>query len=101
MEIISVSEFKCRLSWPDITGLWIFSLGVWFHIVGGLVYRRPWMAFVLAELIAAVLVLWGAYQMIDTWIARVSREEREALEARQASLLANHDKEAGHESSSD
>ncbi|EKA6272945.1 type-F conjugative transfer system pilin chaperone TraQ [Salmonella enterica] len=101
MEIISVSEFKCRLSWPDITGLWVFSLGVWFHIVGGLVWHRPWMAFVLAELIAAVLVLWGAYQIIDTWIARVSRAEREALEARQASLQAGQNKEGGHESSSD
>lgn len=96
-----MSEIKCRLSWPDITGLWVFSLGVWFHIVGGLVWRRPWMAFVLAELIAAVLVLWGAYQIIDTWIARVSRAEREALEARQASLQAGQNKEAGHESSSD
>ncbi|EKY5570091.1 type-F conjugative transfer system pilin chaperone TraQ, partial [Escherichia coli] len=35
----------------------------------------------------AVLVLWGAYRVLDTWIARVSQEEREALEVRQQLLL--------------
>ncbi|EER7297037.1 type-F conjugative transfer system pilin chaperone TraQ, partial [Escherichia coli] len=53
------------------------------------------MAFFLAELIAAILVLFGAYQILDTWIARVSREEREALEARQAAILAA-EKESRH-----
>ncbi|MDZ4930289.1 type-F conjugative transfer system pilin chaperone TraQ [Escherichia coli] len=67
--------------------MWVFSLGVWFHIVARLVYRKPWMAFFLAELIAAILVLFGAYQILDTWIARVSQEEREALEVRQQLLL--------------
>ena len=67
--------------------MWVFSLGVWFHIVARLVYRKPWVAFFLAELIAAILVLFGAYQILDTWIARVSQEEREALEVRQQLLL--------------
>lgn len=46
---------KCRFSLPrlDITGMWVFALGVWFHIVARLVYSKPWMAFFLAELIAA------------------------------------------------
>lgn len=50
---------KRRFSLPrlDITGMWVFSLGVWFHIVARLVYSKPWMAFFLAELIAAILVL--------------------------------------------
>ena len=80
---------KCRFSLPrlDITGMWVFSLGVWFHIVARLVYSKPWMAFFLAELIAAILVLFGAYQVLDAWIARVSREEREALEARQQAMM--------------
>lgn len=56
----------------DITGMWVFALGVWFHIVARLVYSKPWMAFFLAELIAAILVLFGAYQVLDAWIARVS-----------------------------
>ncbi|CAK5470980.1 Protein TraQ (plasmid) [Escherichia coli] len=45
---------KRRFSLPrlDITGMWVFSLGVWFHIVARLVYSKPWMAFFLAELIA-------------------------------------------------
>ncbi len=38
---------KCRFSLPrlDITGMWVFALGVWFHIVARLVYSKPWMAF--------------------------------------------------------
>ncbi|WMO97189.1 type-F conjugative transfer system pilin chaperone TraQ (plasmid) [Escherichia coli] len=57
---------KCRFSLPrlDITGMWVFALGVWFHIVARLVYSKPWMAFFLAELIAAILVLFGAYQVL-------------------------------------
>lgn len=37
---------KRRFSLPrlDITGMWVFSLGVWFHIVARLVYSKPWMA---------------------------------------------------------
>lgn len=36
---------KRRFSLPrlDITGMWVFSLGVWFHIVARLVYSKPWM----------------------------------------------------------
>lgn len=51
--------------------------------------------FFLAELIAAILVLSGAYQVLDAWIARVSREEREALEARQQAMTAEQ-QEDGH-----
>ncbi len=55
---------KRRFSLPrlDITGMWVFSTGVWFHIVARLVYSKPRMAFFLAELIAAILVLFGAYR---------------------------------------
>ena len=38
-------------------------------------------------LIVLILVLFGAYQVLDAWIARVSREEREALEARQQAMM--------------
>lgn len=31
--------------------------------------------------------VFGAYQVLDAWIARVSREEREALEARQQAMM--------------
>lgn len=64
-------------------------------------YRRPSCSqqtldgFFLAELIAAILVLFGAYQVLDAWIARVSREEREALEARQQAMMAEQ-QEGGH-----
>uniref|UniRef100_UPI0014314D56 type-F conjugative transfer system pilin chaperone TraQ n=1 Tax=Escherichia coli TaxID=562 RepID=UPI0014314D56 len=64
---------KCRFSLPrlDITGMWVFSLGVWFHIVARLVYSKPWMAFFLFLLIAAILVLFAAYQLLHAWTARV------------------------------
>nr|WP_015059255.1 type-F conjugative transfer system pilin chaperone TraQ [Escherichia coli]AFK88939.1 IncF plasmid conjugative transfer protein TraQ [Escherichia coli] len=90
-----MSKYKFSLPRLDITGVWVFSLGLWFHIVARLVHSKPRMAFFLAELIAAILVLFGAYQILDAWIARVSREEREALEARQAAILAA-EKESGH-----
>lgn len=88
---------KCRFSLPrlDITGMWVFALGVWFHIVARLVYSKPRMAFFLAELIAAILVLFGAYQVLDAWIARVSLEEREALEAVQQAMMEGQ-QEGGH-----
>ncbi|ELI8578462.1 type-F conjugative transfer system pilin chaperone TraQ, partial [Salmonella enterica] len=66
--------------------------------VGRLVYRKPWMAFFLAELIAIILVLSGAYRVLDAWIARVSREERALLEARQAAILAAEKEEKGDKS---
>lgn len=90
-------KFKFQFPQLDITGVWVFSLGIWFHIVGQLACNRPRMAFFLAELIASILVLSGAYQILDTWIARVSREDREALEARQTALLMAEKKEPVHE----
>lgn len=54
--------------------------------------------FFLAELIAVILVLSGAYRVLDAWIARVSREERALLEARQAAILAAEKEEKGDES---
>ncbi len=91
-------KYKLSLPLPDITGVLVFSLVVWFHIVGRLVYRNPWMAFFLAELIAIILVLSGAYRVLDAWIARVSREERALLEARQAAILAAEKEEKGDKS---
>lgn len=65
-------------------------------------YRRPSCLqqtldgfFFLAELIAVILVLFGAYQVLDAWIARVSLEEREALEARQQAMMEGQ-QEGGH-----
>lgn len=87
---------KRRFSLPrlDITGMWVFS---WCLVS----YRRPSClqqtldGFFLAELIAAILVLFGAYQVLDAWIARVSLEEREALEAVQQAMMEGQ-QEGGH-----
>lgn len=54
--------------------------------------------FFLAELIAIILVLSGAYRVLDAWIARVSREERALLEARQAAIRAAEKEEKGDKS---
>lgn len=40
-----ISKYRFSLPRLDITGMWVFSLGVWFHIVARLVYSKPWMAF--------------------------------------------------------
>ncbi|MGR4415089.1 type-F conjugative transfer system pilin chaperone TraQ [Escherichia coli] len=68
---------KCRFSLPrlDITGMWVFALGVWFHIVARLVYSKPWMAFFFSGGVdcghpCAVRRI----PVLDAWIARVSRK---------------------------
>ncbi len=33
-----ISKYRFSLPRLDITGMWVFSLGVWFHIVARLVY---------------------------------------------------------------
>ena len=67
------------------------------HLLDALACQRAnhTFAFFLAELIAAILVLFGAYQVLDAWIARVSLEEREALEARQQAMMEGQ-QEGGH-----
>ncbi|SYX53234.1 conjugal transfer pilin chaperone TraQ (plasmid) [Escherichia coli] len=58
-----ISKYRFSLPRLDLRECGYFPLGVWFHIVARLVYSKPWMAFFLAELIAAILVLFGAYQV--------------------------------------
>lgn len=87
---------KYKLSLPrlDITGMWVFSPGSGF-ISSPVLFTANHGWLFLAELIAAILVLFGAYRVLDAWIARVSREEREALEARQQAMMAEQ-QEGGH-----
>lgn len=68
-----------------------------FTLSGGWFTANPGWLF-LAELIAIILVLSGAYRVLDAWIARVSREERALLEARQAAILAAEKEEKGDKS---
>lgn len=88
---------KRRFSLPrlDITGMWVFSWVSGFISSPVLFTANPGWLFFLAELIAAILVLFGAYQVLDAWIARVSLEEREALEARQQAMMEGQ-QEGGH-----
>ncbi|WMO51529.1 type-F conjugative transfer system pilin chaperone TraQ (plasmid) [Escherichia coli] len=88
---------KCRFSLPrlDITGMWVFALGVWFHIVARLVYSKPWMAFFSGGVDCGHPCAVRRIPVLDAWIARVSLEEREALEARQQAMMEGQ-QEGGH-----
>lgn len=90
-------KYKLSLPLPDITGVWVFSWASGFTLSGGWFTANPGWLF-LAELIAIILVLSGAYRVLDAWIARVSREERALLEARQAAILAAEKEEKGDKS---
>ncbi|MDC9131545.1 type-F conjugative transfer system pilin chaperone TraQ [Escherichia coli] len=80
---------KRRFSLPrlDITGMWVFSLGVWFHIVARLVYSKPGWLFFSGGVDCGHPCAVRRIPVLDAWIARVSREEREALEARQQAMM--------------
>ena len=87
-------KYKFSLPRLDITGMWVFSPGVWFHIVARLVYSKPGWLFsggVDCGHPCAVRRI----PVLDAWIARVSREEREALEAGQQAMMAEQ-QEGGH-----
>ncbi len=90
--MISKREFS--LPRLDIAGMWVFSLGVWFHIVPVL-FTAALDGFFLAELIAAILALSAHTRCWMHGLPRVSREEREALEARQQAMMEGQ-QEGGH-----
>lgn len=89
-----ISKYRFSLPRLDITGMWVFSWVSGF-ISSPVLFTANHGWLFLAELIAAILVLFGAYQVLDAWIARVSLEEREALEARQQAMMEGQ-QEGGH-----
>lgn len=57
-------KFRFRLPEFDVPGLWVLSLGIWFHIVSRLVRREPEMAILLAQIIGVSMALWGGYCLV-------------------------------------
>lgn len=69
-------RFRFRLPEFDAPGLWVLSLGIWFHIVSRLVRHNPAMAVMLAQIIGLSMVLWGGYRIVNRWIEQVREAER-------------------------
>lgn len=88
---------KRRFSLPrlDITGMWVFSWVSGFISSPVLFTANPGWLFSGGADCGHPCAGFGAYQVLDAWIARVSREEREALEARQQAMMAEQ-QEGGH-----
>jgi len=69
-------RFRFRMPEFDAPGLWVLSLGIWFHIVSRLVRHNPSMAVTLAQVIGLSMVLWGGYRIVNRCIAQAREAER-------------------------
>lgn len=84
-------KFRFRLPEFDNVGLWILTLGVWFHIVSRLIRPNPSMAILLAQIIGLSLTLWGGYRILNVWIARARAAEKGVAERRPATGAEHHE----------
>ncbi|MEZ2578073.1 type-F conjugative transfer system pilin chaperone TraQ [Buttiauxella ferragutiae] len=82
---------RFRLPEFDTPGLWVLTLGIWFHIVSRLVRPNPSMAITLAQIIGVSLALWGGYRIVNRWI--LLAREAEKHEIRKPDTGARHDEE--------
>ncbi|WP_333893119.1 type-F conjugative transfer system pilin chaperone TraQ [Atlantibacter subterraneus] len=82
-------KFRFRLPEFDTPGLWVLTLGIWFHIVSRLVRPEPSMAIMLAQIIGVSLALWGGYRIVNRWIALARDAEKEQA-VRQADAGTDH-----------
>ena len=73
-------KFRFRLPEFDAPGLWVLSLGIWFHIVSRLVRSSPAMAITLAQTIGLSMALWGGYRIVNRWIALAREAEKQQAE---------------------
>lgn len=83
-------KIRFRLPEFDTPGLWVLTLGIWFHIVSRLVRPNPSMAITLAQIIGISLALWGGYRIVNHWIAL-------AKEAEKADMQREHDGGVSHD----
>lgn len=67
---------RFRLPEFDTPGLWVLTLGIWFHIVSRLVRPNPSMAITLAQIIGLSLALWGGYRIVNRWILLAREAEK-------------------------
>lgn len=84
-------KLRFRLPEFDNVGLWILTLGVWFHIVSRLIRPNPSMAILLAQIIGLSLTLWGGYRILSVWIASVRAAEKDAADGRTAKGAEHHE----------
>ncbi|NYA46086.1 type-F conjugative transfer system pilin chaperone TraQ [Serratia fonticola] len=84
-------KFRFRLPEFDNVGLWILTLGVWFHIVSRLIRPNPSMAILLAQIIGVSLTLWGGYRILNVWIARARAAEKDAADRRPTTGAEHHE----------
>ncbi|UAN65775.1 type-F conjugative transfer system pilin chaperone TraQ [Serratia sp. JSRIV006] len=84
-------KFRFRLPEFDNVGLWILTLGVWFHIVSRLIRPNPSMAILLAQIIGVSLTLWGGYRILNVWIARARAAEQDATDRRPVTGAEHHE----------
>lgn len=84
-------KFRFRLPEFDNVGLWIMTLGVWFHIVSRLIRPNPSNAILLAQIIGVSLTLWGGFRIINVWIARARAAEQDAADRRPATGAEHHE----------
>ncbi|PVZ84208.1 conjugal transfer protein TraQ [Serratia sp. S1B] len=68
---------KWRFPELDAIGQWIMAIGIWFHIVAGLVTNSPRMAITLGEILAVVLTLWGGYRILNKLLELKKKEDKE------------------------
>ncbi|NCG53658.1 conjugal transfer protein TraQ [Serratia fonticola] len=68
---------KWRFPELDVLGQWIVAIGIWFHIVAGLVRNSPSMAVMLGEAIAVVLTLWGGYRILNQLLKSKKTEDEQ------------------------
>lgn len=72
-------KFRFRLPEFDVPGLWVLSLGIWFHIISRLVRREPEMAILLAQIIGVSMVLWGATALSTAGLMLPVRPKRPVM----------------------
>lgn len=70
-------KFRFRLPEFDTLGLWVLSIGIWFHILSRLIRPNPSMAITLAQIIGVSMALWGGYRIVNHWIDLVRAAENE------------------------
>lgn len=83
-------KYRFRLPEFDTPGLWVLTLGIWFHIVSRLVRPDPSMAILLAQIIGVSMALWGGYRIVNRWIVLAREAERKEHENTRPAAGANH-----------
>lgn len=66
---------KFRLPEFDISGMWVVTVGVWFHIFARLVRKQPELAVQLGEVVGIVMVLVGGYKLFNKMLIDIDKKE--------------------------